>query len=504
MPEIGDYKIIASIGTGGTASVYSAYRKSDGCPVALKAIPSSKAAIAVNEIEMYKNLNHEGIVKLYDSFSTSKYIFLVMELCEGNLSVLLNRTPIPERTIKKIIRAILLAVRYMHGMGVMHRDLKLSNVLIQGDSIKICDLGLACHLKKQHNTFCGTPEYIAPEIKSRLYYDQSIDIYSIGVITQHLLTGRKIIEHREIDCSDSLKDLLFQMLHDIPDLRIGIEDALSHPCFYEFYKIPFYDLCFFKDFIKESRFGIIKKENKSIALNNSELRMENKKVKFYKNNTAVNPIYLGFRDLKIFLFLSEYLKLLNNKTPKIIVELEDGKFFFMHSNNFVCNKGNACIKKKDEKYFSRSNILRADEIEKDIKFIEEWCLQYDKNMVWNPSTTPHILEHRNGRIIKKSESTYFPRTIEESTVGYTIHSVLLNKEKFYYEKNIGWIINNTPEYIILFYDGIRMNINGIKNEILYFKNGNKERYDIKRDIPVSIKERLRIGLILLEKLIRVY
>ena len=112
-----------------------------------------------NEIQIHSELNCEGIVKLHSHFEDSEFVYLVLELCEGgNLyQYLKSNGPLSETEASSVISQLLTSLEYMHGQGVVHRDLKLSNILLVQDSnqtsssahsllgrgIKLCDFGLA-------------------------------------------------------------------------------------------------------------------------------------------------------------------------------------------------------------------------------------------------------------------------------------------------------------------------------------------------------------------------
>jgi len=164
------------LGNGGFATVYRAKCRATGENFAIKIIEKMKMKDSGiidrvwNEIEIHSEMKHESIVSLFGYFEDERNIYLVMELCNhGNMYRFLRKhAKLSEADAAFVIAQLLSALGYMHDKGVLHRDLKLSNILLNGHLIvKICDFGLAVqieHPDEEHYTFCGTPNYIAPEI----------------------------------------------------------------------------------------------------------------------------------------------------------------------------------------------------------------------------------------------------------------------------------------------------------------------------------------------------
>lgn len=169
------------IGEGATGVVYRAINQHNE-EVAIKMVPKSKniGKCVQKEVNMLSSLNHENILNLVDFYETKNNYYIVTELCDSNLICFINEYNIDESVALKILRMILCGVHHIHSKGIIHRDIKLGNLLIKGNSVKICDFGLSCFSIENNNTFCGTEDYLAPEIKSRRDYDKSVDIYSIG------------------------------------------------------------------------------------------------------------------------------------------------------------------------------------------------------------------------------------------------------------------------------------------------------------------------------------
>jgi len=150
----------------------------------------------LNEIDIMRCLDHENVIKLYEVYETEKSIYLVLELIQGkSLQEVLKKSTFREEysevKIINMIRSILDALAYQAAKGVMHRDLKPDNILLdKGDKIKIADFGLATFIDVDEYIFkkCGTPGYIAPEVfkydqkNPSTYYNDKCDVFSAGCI----------------------------------------------------------------------------------------------------------------------------------------------------------------------------------------------------------------------------------------------------------------------------------------------------------------------------------
>ena len=152
-------------------------------------------------------MDHPNIVKFYQCVYDNAYVNIVMELVNGKtLSDFIEEAEgmrIPEEQVQVIIRQVMHAIKYFHSKGIVHRDLKPDNILIMGYEsgdiedlrIKLIDFGMSKLTKKGNkkinlSTYCGTIDFIAPEIFEGDGYDQSCDLWSIGVIAYWMLSGR--------------------------------------------------------------------------------------------------------------------------------------------------------------------------------------------------------------------------------------------------------------------------------------------------------------------------
>ena len=205
-----------------------------------------------NEIRLLASLQHPNVIRLLDwYFVGEQRVALVTEYCEmGDLRRMAAsaRLLIPEICIQ-----LLLALKYLHTRGIIHRDLKLENVFVSGWQngilrVKVGDFGVAKQLlfaSGQTETMLGTPLYFSPEQAARKPYDWAVDVWSLGCLIFELAAGRAPfgscesfgqllmeIRGREIDFEAiedvQLKQLLRLMLQKEAERRPSIDDLLTH------------------------------------------------------------------------------------------------------------------------------------------------------------------------------------------------------------------------------------------------------------------------------------
>jgi aurora kinase len=206
-----------------------------------------------DEINIHSKLYHQNIIKLYNVYEDEETINIIMEYAkEGNLYHLIKKEKngFSEQKSYEFFIQIINAVYYLHSNNIIHRDIKPENILIGDDNkLKLCDFGWAKELTLENrSTFCGTMEYMAPEIVGSENYDYSVDIWSLGILLYELLFGhspfnadsnKNIIfnikkhelnydnENKKI--SNSCKDLIERLLNENPQKRLRIKDILEHP-----------------------------------------------------------------------------------------------------------------------------------------------------------------------------------------------------------------------------------------------------------------------------------
>ena len=211
-----------------------------------------KIDIIRNEISIHSKLIHENIIRLYSVYEEDDNFNFIMEYAKhGNLYELLslpeNQKGFDEQRAFDYFIQVVNAVYYLHLNSIIHRDIKPENILIGSKGLlKLCDFGWAKELNLENrSTFCGTMEYMAPEIVGCGNYDYSVDIWSLGILLYELLFGHSPfkaqsmkdvmlnIKNHDLTYDKSIsiecKDLINKLLNINPQKRLKIRDILQHP-----------------------------------------------------------------------------------------------------------------------------------------------------------------------------------------------------------------------------------------------------------------------------------
>lgn len=204
-----DVDVLRTIGKGTHGTVVLARRKVDGAVVAIKRVRTAQITEngrkqADNEVILLKSLYHVNIVRFYDHFMADDELNIVMEYSDGgNLRQLVKMRarekmgPFPEAVVVSWFAQLVLAVAYIHGKNVLHRDLKAQNVfLTRKNVVKLGDFGISKALAGDDtaNTACGTPESMSPEICRGEPYGKKSDIWSLGCILYEMLMLKRPFE----------------------------------------------------------------------------------------------------------------------------------------------------------------------------------------------------------------------------------------------------------------------------------------------------------------------
>ncbi|KAM6980637.1 serine/threonine-protein kinase 33, partial [Aplochiton taeniatus] len=264
------YTFGRKLGQGSFGVVCEATHNESKTKWAIKKVNKEKAGssgvkLLEREVSILKRVEHEHIIHLEEVFETPKRMYLVTELCEGGelKELLQNKKRFTEEETRHIIRSLAEAIVYLHKKDIVHRDLKLENILVKsyhhGDdkdviSIKVTDFGLSVKKggvgsENMLKATCGTPIYMAPEVINAHEYSQQCDVWSIGVIMYMLLCGEppfissseeklfEMIKKGDLtftgpvwdSISDAAKKALSCLLKVDPAHRITANELLDHP-----------------------------------------------------------------------------------------------------------------------------------------------------------------------------------------------------------------------------------------------------------------------------------
>ena len=260
--QVGDWVLGVTLGKGSFGKVKLACHHRTREKVAVKIVDKSSISNVDDVERVYREtfilttLKHAHIIKLYEVMDTADSIMLVMEYAGGGelFSYVSAQRRLPEPESCRLFSQIIAGVEYCHRAKIIHRDLKLENILLtehsasSPPSVKIADFGLSnsIRLNEKMGTNCGTPSYTCPEqILGQAYIGSAADIWSLGVIFFAMTCGFlpfeaasipllfKKIRAGQYRCPSYLsaeaKDLIGRMLTVEPDRRATIAELRSHP-----------------------------------------------------------------------------------------------------------------------------------------------------------------------------------------------------------------------------------------------------------------------------------
>jgi len=254
------YKIKNPIGEGSFAKVYIGSHLHTNDDVVVKAIDKKKVrdSNVYTEIEVLRKVSHPYIIRLFAAYEKEDTICLVLEYLRGGelFDWLARNGSYTESQAKHALRRVLQGLQCLHQRGIVHRDLKTENLILEEKgnplSLKIIDFGLASMLNSPSMRMrCGSPGYVAPEILEDHQYGVKVDVFSAGVILYTILVGyppfrgsnvKEILKHN-LEChvsfnhprwspiSNAAMDLILWMTHKDPSRRCSAIQALTHPWF---------------------------------------------------------------------------------------------------------------------------------------------------------------------------------------------------------------------------------------------------------------------------------
>ncbi|KAJ8518327.1 hypothetical protein ONZ45_g4587 [Pleurotus djamor] len=256
------YQKVGFLGEGGFARVYEImdlHGNRLACKVLSKtSLQSKKAKTKLwAEIKIHRSLTHPNIVEFHDCFEDDENVYISLELCSSGslMDMLRRRRRFTEPEARYYIVQIIGACHYMHTHQVIHRDLKLGNILLDSNmNIKVADFGLAALIEnpgERKKTICGTPNYIAPEVLFDTANGHSfeVDTWSVGVMLYTLLIGRPPFQTKEVKTiykrirdndydfpaerpiSSHARTLIQAILTPDPNDRPSLHEIIDHPFF---------------------------------------------------------------------------------------------------------------------------------------------------------------------------------------------------------------------------------------------------------------------------------
>ncbi|KAF2884020.1 hypothetical protein ILUMI_22138 [Ignelater luminosus] len=260
-PHVNGYEIVEKVGVGSFSVVYKAVTKTASKDiVAIKCVEKryqkkSFADNIVKEISLLKFLKHEYIVRLIDFLWDPKHIFIITEYCnEGDLSQFIRKKhKLAESLVKTFMQQLALALKFLHGHGICHMDLKPQNILLISKpslKLKIADFGLSQIISSdnaEQSRYAGSLLYMAPEKLLNQQFDARVDLWSVGIIMYECLFGRPpylnlntkgiidLMSKRtpielpvNANITKKCEGLLRALLKYDPNERIGFEEFFDH------------------------------------------------------------------------------------------------------------------------------------------------------------------------------------------------------------------------------------------------------------------------------------
>eukprot|EP00096_Caligus_rogercresseyi_P000213 TRINITY_DN1056_c0_g1_i3.p1 TRINITY_DN1056_c0_g1~~TRINITY_DN1056_c0_g1_i3.p1 ORF type:complete len:574 (-),score=180.06 TRINITY_DN1056_c0_g1_i3:275-1996(-) len=265
--KLSDLRIIATLGVGGFGRVELVQIAGDPKKRSFALKQMKKYQIVetrqqqhiMSEKEIMEESDCSFIVRLYKTFKDRKYLYMLMESCLGGelWTILRDRGSFDDPTTRFYTACVIEAFSYLHARGIIYRDLKPENLLLDSSGyVKLVDFGFAKKLPPGRKTwtFCGTPEYVAPEVILNKGHDVSADYWSLGVLMFELLTGTppftgtdpmktynvilKGIDAVEFPrgVSPRARELIKKLCRDAPAERLGyslggVRDVMRHKWF---------------------------------------------------------------------------------------------------------------------------------------------------------------------------------------------------------------------------------------------------------------------------------
>ena len=390
-----------NIGKGGFGCVWKVRHKETKKVYAIKVINKEsiikqKLIEQTNrEIQIMYKLYHPHIIKLSNHFEDDEDFCLIMQYAsKGQLYSQIKRLKrLDQKQAAQYMREIISAVKYLHTRNppIIHRDIKPENVLLDNDGrCKLADFGWSNfeESNKQRETYCGTPEYLAPEMINKSGHDERVDIWSLGVLLFEMLTGKtpfnfkgdrnqlyNSIKNLRIVWTDDFpplaKDLISKILRLNPDDRLTIDQIISHQWFKEIPEI--------RPILKEYNYTEMEKLNSHLIHSIPEDEKKNEvKVNLNEKNTKNVNMNGNIKVNNKNINGNNYNNKKEDNKDTVVSDLSNS--ISLKSSRIVSEKNQIRIDRiQYEKDQRELNLLREENEKKD-KIISELRQKMEKNV----------------------------------------------------------------------------------------------------------------------------
>ena len=391
---------------------------------------TQKADTIFNEINIQGRISHPNIIKLYNCFEYQSNIFLILEYAASDSLFALSKNCkcFSESTAFYYFIQALNAVYFLHLHSIIHRDLKPENLLIDENNIlKLCDFGWSVLINNsKRTTFCGTVEYMAPEIIKKQQYDEAIDIWSLGVLLYELVHSYSPFVTDDLDAkkigynivekdlkfkegvSEEYKDLIKQLLIKNCEKRIKIEEIYQHPFIIKYVSRMYTIIGSFC--IGDKNFNKNKNYSKSVLVNDENnyvfdsipTEPQSKELPYVLKSNLNNNNNYNKNKQKFNYITTEKIDLLNfknqnHKTKNIIATKTKLPLMKKINKNKIVKHGRA-ISLNEMNYLS--GLKHNDDVS-ELKITIS---------IHNPSKTKYLYQNKN---IKKDISTIVSQCMDE-------------------------------------------------------------------------------------------
>ncbi|CAD7939601.1 unnamed protein product [Amoebophrya sp. A120] len=254
--EKDDFEIGKHLGRGKFGSIYVARERKSKYICALKVLQKKQLIKHCvekqlqREIEIQSHLRHPNILRLYNWFHDTNRIYLILELAPGGelFELLQKRGRFSEARAAWYLSQMVHAIHYVHCKNIIHRDIKPENILLGlRDTLKMSDFGWSVHLggpQQKRTTFCGTLDYLPPEMVNETTYGKDVDTWALGILLYEFINGKAPFESRDAqetyrkikyrvpefldDVSRDARDLILAMLEKDPKKRLPLDGVRNH------------------------------------------------------------------------------------------------------------------------------------------------------------------------------------------------------------------------------------------------------------------------------------